>query len=199
MSADMCFPSFKNSADISSRSKIEYRVRVKILSKVDGKSFVAAEAIEPVQILPMYCWWQSRQSQPPRESSMSERGECPLGLPSESNLSKTVEAEKTIKKGFLGKKKGTVTVAIEVPDSYHINVGHSQTTYFMPVKMRYSPISADLPPSVSSLSARLHARTAYNVDARKDPRNSGTYSMNVTILKTSTPSTSTPLWLEDST
>src|SRR5947207_7868885 len=84
MSADMCFPSFKNSADISSRSKIEYRVRVKILSKVDGKSFVAAEAIEPVQILPMYCWWQSRQSQPPRESSMSERGECPLELPSES-------------------------------------------------------------------------------------------------------------------
>jgi len=107
-----------------------------------------------------------------------------------------------LKKGFLGKKKGRVTVSMEVPDSYHINVGQSDNTVnplSMPIKMRYTPISADLPPNVSSLSARLHARTKYNVDSGKDPRNSGVYNTSVTLLKASTPSTSTPLWLEEST
>lgn len=203
MSADMYVLSVENYADVSSRSKIEYQVQVKILSKVDGKSTVAAEAIEPVQILPLYSWWQSLRPQLRSESPTYERVEPPVGSPSESNPLNTVNAEGKIRKGFWGKKKGTVSVSIDVPDTYHINVGHSPGTSHnplsMPIKMRYSPISADLPPSVSSLSARLHARTAYNVDWRKDPRNSGVYTTNVTILKTSTPSTSTPLWLEDST
>ena len=65
--------------------------------------------------------------------------------------------------------------------------------------MRYSPISKDLPPNVSSLSARLHALTSYSVGSRKDPRNVGVYNTSTTILRASTPSTSTPLWFEDST
>ena len=203
MSADMYSPYVESDADISSRSKIEYQVRVKVLSKVDGKSTVAAEAIEPVQILPLYSWWQSRQPQLHSEAPTYERVESSLGPPSESNPSNIIEAERKIRKGFWGKKKGTVSVRIEVPDSYYINVGDSPGTSLnplsMPIKMRYSPISADLPPSVSSLSARLHAYTAYNVDWNKNPRNAGTYITNVAILKTSTPSTSTPLWLEDST
>ena len=113
--------------------------------------------------------------------------ESRLGLPSESNPSNTVETERKIRKGFWGKKKGIVSVSIEVRDSYIINVGHSQATslnsFSMPIKMRYSPISADLPPSVSSLSARLYAHTTYNVDSHKDPRNSGKYNTSVTILR----------------
>lgn len=199
MSADMYVLSAENYADVSFRSKIEYQVRVKVLSKVDRKSTVAAEAIEPVQILPLYSWWQSLRPQLRSESPTYERVEPPVGPPSESNPLNTVEAAGKIRKGFWGKRKGTVSVSIEVPDTYYINVGYSSgTSLSMPIKMRYSPISADLPPSVSSLSARLHARTAYNVDWRKDPRNSGVYTTNVTILKSSTPSTSTPLWLEDS-
>ena len=104
---------------------------------------------------------------------------------------------------MFGKKKGIVSVSVETADVYHINIGQSDTTLgnvlSMPIKMRYLPISADLPPRVSSLSARLHARTFYNVDSRRELRNGGTYNASVTILKTLNPSTSTPLWLEDST
>src|SRR5271155_1348043 len=176
MSADMYLSKSQNIM-LMIRSKIEYEVRVKVLSTVDGKSKVVAESIEPVQIMPLYPWWQSRR---PRQASPSyELVESPSQTPSEHGHPKTVEVEKTLKKGFLGKKKGRVTVSMEVPDSYHINVGQSDNTVnplSMPIKMRYSPISADLPPNVNSLSARLHARTKYNVDSGKDPRNSGVYN-----------------------
>lgn len=185
---------------LTSRSKIEYEVRVKVLSIVDGNSKVIAESIEPVQIMPVYPWWQSRRSQ--QTSPSYELVESTSQTPSQHGQPTTVEVEKTLKKGFLGKKKGRVAINIEVPESYHINVGSSDNTVnplSMPIQMRYSPISADLPPNVSSLSARLHACTKYNVDSGKVQRNAGTYNTSITLLKAATPSTSTPLWLEDST
>ena len=195
MSADMYHHS---KFMLTARSKIEYQVRVKIVTRVDRKATVTAETVEPIQILPVYSWWRSCRSQIPSQSSPSyEYFESPI-----SELTKTIEVEKKIKKGIFGKKKGTVSISIETADSYHINIGQSEestNSLSMPIKMRYSPISADLPPCVTSLSARLHARTSFNVDGRKDPRNAGSYNTSVTILKTSTPSTSTPLWLEDST
>ena len=181
------------------RSKIEYKVCVKVLSLVDGDSKVVAESVEPVQIMPLYPWWQSRRFQP--ASPSYELVESASQTPSQHGQPTTIEVEKTLKKGFLGKKKGRVAVSIEVPDSYHIRVGPSDNTVnplSMPIQMRYSPISADLPPNVSSLSARLHACTKYNVDSGKLPRNTGTYNTSITLLKAATPSTSTPLWLEDS-
>src|SRR5271168_3802266 len=42
---------------LTTRSKIEYQIRVKIVSRVDGKATVAAETMELVQILPVYSWW----------------------------------------------------------------------------------------------------------------------------------------------
>src|SRR5271169_634033 len=51
MSADMCVPSITL---LIARSKIGYQVVVKVLSMVNGKSTNAAEAVEPVQILPIY-------------------------------------------------------------------------------------------------------------------------------------------------
>jgi Bul1 C terminus len=179
-------------------------VRVKILSTADGKPSIAAEATEPVQIMPVYSWWQSRTPQRPQSSPTYERLESPLddSAPG-SGPARIVEAQKMLKKGFLGKKKGTVSASIEVPDCYHINVGKSDNTTArplpMPIKMRYSPITADLPPNVSSLSARLHAHTRYNVDSHRSERNANIFATSVTILSASTPSTSTPLWLEDST
>src|SRR5277367_4050435 len=162
------------------RSKIEYEVRVKVLSIVDGKSKVAAESVEPVQIIPLYPWWQSRR---PRQTSPSyELVESPSQTPSEHGQPTIVEVEKTLKKGFLGKKKGRVAVSMEIPDSYYINVGQRDNTVnplSMPIKMRYSPISADLPPNVNSLCARLHVRTKYNVDGGKEPHNANVYSTSI--------------------
>ena len=200
MSPDM-YLSRATNVVLMSRSKIEYEVRVQVQSTVDGKSKNVAESIEPVQIMPLYQWWQSLRSRPAASPSY-EQVVSPSTTPSEHGQPTTVEVEKTLKKGFLGKKKGRVTVSMEVPDSYYINVGQSDNTVnplSMPIKMRYSPITADLPPNVSSLSARLHARTKYNVDRGIEPRNAGIYNTSITLLKAATPSTSTPLWLEEST
>lgn len=189
--------------NLTTRSKIEYQVRVKVVTVVDGKSSIAAETKESVQVMPTYTWWQQRQPHTPSESSPEyERVESPFRLPEESPKTRNVEQEKVLKKGLFGKKRGKVSVDIEATDSYSINVGQSTPTTMsnslsLPIKMRYSPISADLPPNVSSLSARLYARTKYSVDPSK-PQFTATYATSIPILKTSTPSPSTPLWLEDS-
>jgi hypothetical protein len=182
-----------------SRSKIEYKVHVKVLSMVTGKSTIAAEAVETVQLLPIYTWWESRRSQQISSTSPTyELTESPLAA-----SPKIVQAEKKLKKGLFGKTRGTVVVSIETADSYYINIGQSETnlahSLSIPINLRYCPISADLPPSISSLSVRLHGKTSYNVDSCRELRNAGAYTTSVTILRTSTPSTSTPLWLEDST
>ena len=182
------------------RAKIEYHIRVKVLTTAGGKASVAAEASEPVQIMPIFSWWQERQSNvPSRSSPLYESINTPR--PSISGSNRIVHQEKTLKKGVLGKKKGVVSVSIEAPESYVINVGEKESgvALCMPISLRYSPISADLPLKVRTLSARLHANTKYNVDSRHQSHLARTWSTNVTILKTSTPSTSTPLWLEDST
>ena len=169
------------------------------MSTEDDKSKVVAQSAEPVLIMPLYPWWQSRR---PRQANPSyDIIESSARTPSQHGRPTNLKAEKTLKKGFLGKKKGRVAVNIEVPDSYYINVGGSDNTVnplSMPITMRYSPISADLPPNVCSLSARLHACTKYNVDRGKDRRNTGSYNTSITLLKAVTPSPSTPLWLEDS-
>jgi hypothetical protein len=101
---------------------------------------------------------------------------------------------------MFGKKKGIVSVNIELPDSYHINIAKAgnNVPLSMPINLRYRPVSADLPPKIRTLSARLHACTEYNVDSRHSPHLGNAYSTSLTILNASTPSTSTPLWLEDS-
>lgn len=175
---------------------------MKVITTLDNRTSVVAEATEPVQILPVYSWWHRRQSQFSSQSSPTyEQVQSPLEESPEVPVSKVIETERVLKKGLFGKKKGKVSVSIEVPDSYYVNVGQRGTTcpnsLSMPVTMRYTPISADLPPNVSSLGARLQAHTYYNVDGRTNPGNAGTYHTSITILKTSTPSTSTPLWLED--
>jgi len=160
---------------------------------------------EPVLVMPTYTWWQQRQATAANESSPEyERVQSPFNCNSleETPKARIVEGEKTLKKGVFGKKRGKVAVGIEVPDSYHISIGQQNTaattnSLSLPIKMRYSPISTDLPPNISSLSARLYARTSYTVDPSK-PRLAGTYATSIAILKTATPSTSTPLWLEDS-
>jgi hypothetical protein len=170
---------------------------------VEGKPAFTAEAKEPVHIMPIYTWWQQQQARIPHEHSPQyESVQSPFRPPEEPVMARTIEREKVLRKGLFGKKRGKVAVAIEVPDSYHIKVGHLNTitmanSLSLPIKLRYSPISADLPPNVSSLSARLHARTKYTVDPNKSQL-TGTYGTSITILKTATPSTSTPLWLEDS-
>jgi hypothetical protein len=178
-------------------------IHVKVLAASDNRTSVVSEAFEPIQILPVYSWWHRRRSELSSQASPTyERVPLPTQEP-DTPAARTIEAEKVIKKGLFGKKKGKVSVNIEVPDSYYIHVGQggvdAPNSAFMPVKMRYTPISADLPPNVSSLGARLNAHTSYNVDGRGNPGNAGMYNSSVTILKTSTPSTSTPLWLEDST
>jgi len=151
-------------------------------------------------VLPVYSWWHRRQSEIPLQASPTYEP-VPSLLQVEPPASKTIGAEKVIKKGLFGKKKGKVSMSVEVPDSYYINVGQggmvTPNSLTMPVKLRYTPISADLPPNVSSLGARLQAHTSYNVDGRGNPGNSGVYNTSVVILKASTPSTPTPLWLED--
>jgi hypothetical protein len=101
---------------------------------------------------------------------------------------------------MLGKRKGIVSVNIELPDSYHINIGKAENNVplSMPINLRYRPVSADLPPRIRTLSARLHACTEYNVDSHHSAHLGNSYRTSLTILNTSTPSTSTPLWLEDS-
>jgi len=92
---------------------------------------------------------------------------------------------------------------VEGPESFELSVGHDETQQLppnsltLPIKMRYVPITPDLPPNVTAISARLHSRTTFNVDSGKDFRNSGTYQSSNLILKASTPSPSTPLWVED--
>jgi hypothetical protein len=163
---------------------------------------MTAEVSEQVQILPVYTWWQQRQRELAGESSPQyERVESPLRDSSTPSL-KVVETEKTLRKGFFGKKKGKVAVNMQVRDSYYSNLGQNpdspSNSLSMPISMRYMPISADLPPNVSSLSARLHACTRYNVDPSNTQSLSGTYNTSITLLKALTPSTSSPLWLEDS-
>jgi hypothetical protein len=151
--------------------------------------------------MPVYSWWQERRIQlPARASPTYERVQSPP--PSELGSARVTRAEKTLRRGVFGKKKGTVSVSIELPDSYHINVDENKTSVplSMPINLQYLPISADLPPKVRTLSARLHALTKCNIDPTHQelPHLERTYSASTTILKTSTPSTSTPLWLEDS-
>lgn len=160
-----------------------------------GEHTLAAEAIENIHILPVYSWWQSRHS-----SQLSPSYEYVESASQLSGTPKVVEVERAVKKGLMGKKKGSIAVSVEVPDAFYVNVDASQisNSQSLTIAMRYTPMSADHPPNVSSLSARLHARTKYNVDSHADLRNVGTYNTSITILKASTPSTSTPLWFEDS-
>jgi hypothetical protein len=174
---------------------------VRIVNVLNGKNSIAAEATEPVHIVPVYAWWSKREGPMSQESSPDyERMESPFRTPQEPLEPRVVEREKVLKKGLFGKKRGKVAVGVEVQDSYYLNTAHEtkmSNSMSLPIKMRYSPISADLPPNVSSLSARLHARTTYSVDPSK-PHFTGTYGTSLTILRSSTPSTATPLWLEDS-
>jgi Bul1 C terminus len=178
------------------RSKIEYKIRVKVITKVAGKKILVEEASEPLQVLPLYSWWENRHpGTPTYEEVQSSSGEA-TSTPS----LKTTRVEKMLKKGFLGKKRGLLSVGIECPESYEVSVGGSEpvkTALSIPIAMQYSPITADLPPKISLLSAKLLARTNFNVDSSHNRRNKGVYSTGVTLLKPSTPSTSTPLWLED--
>ena len=66
------------------------------------------------------------------------------------------------------------------------------------IHLRYSPITADLPPKIYLLSAKLQAPTTYNVDSNQERKNEGVYSTSFKSLKPPTPLTSAPLWLEDS-
>lgn len=188
--------------NLINRAKINYCLRVRVVKDLNGKHSIAAEATEPVHIFPVYAWWSQRPAPISHESSPDyERVESPFRSPQESLQPRVIEREKVLKKGLFGKKRGKIAVGVEVQDSYYISIGHKHTTMSnsisLPIKMRYSPISADLPPNVSSLSARLHARTTYSVDPSK-PHFTGTYGTSLTILKSPTPSTATPLWLEDS-
>ena len=188
--------------NLTDRSKIKYCVRVRVVKNLNGKHSIAAEANEPVHIFPVYAWWSKRPAPMSHESSPDyERVESPFRPPQESLQPRVIEREKVLKKGLFGKKRGKIAIGVEVQDSYYISVGHNHATMpnskSLPIKMRYSPMSADLPPNVSSLSARLHARTTYSVDPSK-PHFTGTYGTSLAILKSSTPSTATPLWLEDS-
>ena len=181
------------------RSKIQYKVRVKVLSLNNGKKTVAAEASERVQILSLYTWWQHQFSG--NTSPTYEEMESPAGTGSPVANPKVTRVEKVLKKGLLGKKRGVISIGIEAPDSYDISVGTSETVktaVSVAIQMRYSPITADLPPKISILSAKLLAHTTYNVDSNQDRRNQGVYSTSVKLIKPLTPSTSAPLWLEDS-
>src|SRR5271163_2149454 len=51
------------------RAKIEYEIRVKMLSSVNGQSVSVAEVSEPIQIMPLYPWFQRRQCGRSHESS----------------------------------------------------------------------------------------------------------------------------------
>jgi len=203
MSPDMYFTQTMAVAN-RCRAKIEYELRVKILSSVNGKLASVAEVSEPIQIMPFYPWFQRQQSVRSGQASPAYEPTQPPFFqtpPPPSIPTRTVEAEKKIKKGVFGKKKGSVQVSLEAPEFFELGVGHDETplppnSLTLPIKMRYLPITADLPPKVTAISARLHSRTTFNVDSHKDFRNSGTYQSSIVILKASTPSPSTPLWVE---
>ena len=178
------------------RSKIQYEVHVKVLSRIDGKLKVVAEAREPIQVMPTYLRWQNchfplvAQTSPAYEPLQSSAFNPPC-------TKKIAFAQKNLRKGFLRQSKGSLTVSVEIPGRFHLNVGNLEGNSFsLPVILRYFPVSADVPPRVRSLSARLYAITKYNVDSGIDFRNVNSYATTIPLLNASTPSTSTPLWLE---
>jgi len=153
----------------------------------ENKTTVVAEAIQHVQILPVYPQWNLNRMQ---ISPVSEHVDSSL------QNSGPREVEKVLKSGVLGKKKGVVNVSVQIPDCFAVTVDDITThSMSIPVVLRYSPIKGDSPPNITLLAARLHAKTDYNVDSRHYSAFSGTYNCSIIILRPYTPSPLT--WIED--
>jgi Bul1 C terminus len=155
---------------VNDRSKIEYQICVQVHSRSGGKNSLAAETVEQVKVVPVFQWWSRRHLHQVHRNFAFR------------------DFVKVIKKGVFGKKKGKMNINIQVPEYYEIAVESTANSLSIPVNLRYYPASVDVPPNVTSLVAKLHSSTQYNVDAGRNSIFSGMYSSTVVMHRNWTPS-----------